>query len=71
MEITHHSYNCSSSHTTYVDNSSSTFATGLPVAVDLLKSVADKYDGVSYADLFQMASAQAIEVGASARSISY
>ena len=35
---------------------------GLPVAVELLKSIADKYDGVSYADLFQMASAQAIEV---------
>jgi len=36
---------------------------GLPVAVELLKDIADKYDGVSYADLFQMASAQAIEVG--------
>ncbi|KAL3138501.1 putative L-ascorbate peroxidase 7, chloroplastic, variant 3 [Trebouxia sp. C0010 RCD-2024] len=35
---------------------------GLPVAVKLLKKVADKYDGVSYADLFQMASAQAIEL---------
>jgi len=31
--------------------------------VELLKDIADKYDGVSYADLFQMASAQAIEVG--------
>lgn len=40
------------------------WAAGLPVAVELLKDVADKYDGVSYADLFQMASAQAIEVGA-------
>jgi len=39
------------------------FTTGLPVAVELLKDIADKYDGVSYADLFQMASAQAIEVG--------
>ncbi|DBB16818.1 hypothetical protein WJX82_007272 [Trebouxia sp. C0006] len=35
---------------------------GLPVAVELLKDIADKYDGVSYADLFQMASAQAIEL---------
>lgn len=34
---------------------------GLPVACELLKAIADKYDGVSYADLFQMASAQAIE----------
>ena len=31
--------------------------------MELLKDIADKYDGVSYADLFQMASAQAIEVG--------
>jgi hypothetical protein len=31
--------------------------------VELLKDIADKYDGVSYADLFQMASALAIEVG--------
>ena len=30
--------------------------------MELLKDIADKYDGVSYADLFQMASAQAIEV---------
>ena len=39
------------------------FIAGLPVAVELLKDIADKYDGVSYADLFQMASALAIEVG--------
>ncbi|KAL3138500.1 putative L-ascorbate peroxidase 7, chloroplastic, variant 2 [Trebouxia sp. C0010 RCD-2024] len=38
------------------------YTAGLPVAVKLLKKVADKYDGVSYADLFQMASAQAIEL---------
>lgn len=37
-------------------------AAGLPVAVELMKDIADKYTGVSYADLFQMASAQAIEV---------
>lgn len=46
-------------------------AAGLPVAVELLKDVADKYDGVSYADLFQMASAQAIEVGAAICNISH
>lgn len=40
---------------------------GLPVAVELLKDIADKYNGVSYADLFQMASAQAIEVKTAAR----
>jgi len=39
------------------------FTAGLPVAVELLKDIADKYEGVSYADLFQIASAQAIEVG--------
>ncbi len=38
------------------------FFAGLPVAVELMKDIADKYEGVSYADLFQMASAQAIEV---------
>ena len=32
-------------------------------ALELLKEIADKYDGVSYADLFQMASAVAVEVG--------
>ena len=37
-------------------------AAGLNIAVDLLKNIADKHDGVSYADLFQMASAEAIEV---------
>ena len=40
---------------------------GLPVAglaggVKLLQGLADKYDGVSYADLFQMASAIAVKV---------
>ena len=35
---------------------------GLVAALELLKDIADKYDGVSYADLFQMASAVAIEV---------
>ena len=35
---------------------------GLETACELLKTIADKYDGVSYADLFQMASACAIEV---------
>jgi L-ascorbate peroxidase len=35
---------------------------GLEVACTLLKDIADKYDGVSYADLFQMASAVAIEL---------
>ena len=35
---------------------------GLETACELLKAIADKYDGVSYADLFQMASAIAIEV---------
>jgi len=34
---------------------------GLTVALDLLKEIADKYEGVSYADLFQLASATAIE----------
>ena len=34
---------------------------GLTVALELLKDIADKYDGVSYADLFQLASATAIE----------
>ncbi|KAK9853614.1 hypothetical protein WJX84_003084 [Apatococcus fuscideae] len=34
---------------------------GLVAALELLKDIADKYDGVSYADLFQMASAVAIE----------
>lgn len=35
---------------------------GLTVALELLKEIADKYDGVSYADIFQMASGVAIEV---------
>lgn len=35
---------------------------GLVNAVELLKSIADKYDGVSYADLFQMASGLAVKV---------
>ena len=34
---------------------------GLTVALELLKDIADKYEGVSYADLFQLASATAIE----------
>ena len=38
------------------------FGAGLVAALELLKDIADKYDGVSYADLFQMASAVAIEV---------
>ena len=50
-------------------NSRLALAAGLPVAVKLLKKVADKYDGVSYADLFQMASAQAVEVGVSVYNI--
>ena len=35
---------------------------GLVAALELLKEIADKHDGVSYADIFQMASAVAIEV---------
>jgi L-ascorbate peroxidase len=35
---------------------------GLVVALDLLQTIAEKYDGVTYADLYQMASAQAIEL---------
>lgn len=31
------------------------------MALELLKDIADKYEGVSYADLFQLASATAIE----------
>ena len=45
-------------------------AAGLPVAVELMKDIADKYTGVSYADLFQMASAQAIEVVISRHTLS-
>ena len=35
---------------------------GLAGGVKLLQGIADKYDGVSYADLFQMASAIAVKV---------
>ena len=35
---------------------------GLTAALELLKDIADKYGGVSYADLFQIGSAVAIEV---------
>lgn len=38
---------------------------GLVGGVNLLKSIADKYDGVSYADLFQLASALAVKVSPS------
>ncbi len=42
---------------------------GLTVALDLLKEIADKYEGVSYADLFQLASATAIEVRGAAAAL--
>lgn len=35
---------------------------GLTAALELLKNVADKYEGVGYADLFQLASATGIEL---------
>ncbi len=35
---------------------------GLNIALNLLKPIAKKYPDVSYADLFQMASAAAVEV---------
>ncbi len=35
---------------------------GLAAAVDLLKPIKAKYPDVSYADIFQMASARAIEL---------
>lgn len=35
---------------------------GLSDALELLKDIADKYEGVSYADLFQLASVTGIEV---------
>ena len=35
---------------------------GLADALELLKDIADKYEGVSYADLFQLASVTGIEV---------
>ena len=35
---------------------------GLTTALELLKDIADQHEGVSYADLFQLASATAIEV---------
>ena len=38
------------------------FCAGLSGGVKLLQGIADKYDGVSYADLFQMASAIAVKV---------
>lgn len=37
--------------------------TGLGFALDLLKPVKEQFPDVSYADIFQMASATAIEVG--------
>jgi catalase (peroxidase I) len=38
------------------------FAAGLTAALELLKEVTDKREGVSYADVFQLASATAIEL---------
>lgn len=35
---------------------------GLEIAVNLLQPIADKYDDVSYADLYQMAAVTAIDV---------
>ena len=35
---------------------------GLVNACNILQEIADKYEGVSYADLFQMASAMAVKV---------
>ena len=40
---------------------------GLTVALELLKDIADQHKGVSYADLFQLASATAIEARTRAR----
>jgi Peroxidase len=37
-------------------------AAGLTAALELLKEVTDKREGVSYADVFQLASATAIEL---------
>jgi hypothetical protein len=41
---------------------------GLDTALDLLKAIGDKYD-ISYADLFQLASARAVEVQSHAKGI--
>ena len=38
------------------------FATGLVNALKLIQPIKDKFSGVTYADLFQLASATAIEV---------
>jgi catalase (peroxidase I) len=38
------------------------FAAGLQAAIDLIEPIKAKYPAVSYADLYQMASAVAVEV---------
>lgn len=47
---------------THAQRASLLNTTGLTAALELLKDVTDKHDGVSYADVFQLASATAIEL---------